>query len=201
MKKTLFLMVVVFALAICLTACGAPSTSTDTSTNDATQNEQTDSGSPVVIKYSSVDVADSAIGMGMTAFKDYVETTSNGRIVVDLYFNGQLGDDTTNMEGVLINTVQMTVADPGVVATWSPAFSCLSLPYVFSDYDSYFNALDNELGSVLATKANEQGFALLGFGECGARHILNSKREIHTPADMKGLKIRVPESEVAIAFC
>ncbi len=202
MKKTWLLMVVIFTLAICLTACGNQTTPTDNSTsdNENAQEEQTSTESPIVIKYSSVDVEDSAIGIGMAAFKDYVEEASDGRIRVDLYYNGQLGDDTTNMEGVQLNTIQMTVSDCGVVGTWAPAFYCMSLPYVFSDYDSYFNALDSELTPILATKAEEADFVLLGFGECGARHILNNVREIHSPADMKGLKIRVPEAEIAMAF-
>ena len=200
MKKTLLLMVVIFALAICLTACGAQDTSTDNTSTGTEDTQTTSSESPIVIKYSAVDVADSAIGLGMAAFKDYVEEASEGRISVDLYYNGQLGDDTTNMEGVQLNTIQMTVSECGVVGTWVPAFNCMNLPYVFSDYDSYFNALDNDLRDALELKARELDYVVLGFGECGARHILNNVTEIHTPADLNGLKIRVPESDIAIAF-
>jgi tripartite ATP-independent transporter DctP family solute receptor len=74
------------------------------------------------------------------------------------------------------------------------------MPYIFTDKESYYEALDGELGDALKEEALESGFKLLGFGDAGSRHIANSKREIRTPDDVKGLKIRVPESEINIAF-
>jgi tripartite ATP-independent transporter DctP family solute receptor len=136
----------------------------------------------------------------MLAFKDYVEKASNGNITVEMYFGGQLGGDRQNLENVLLNTVQFTVSDAGVMAGYNPAFYVLSMPYMFTDKESYYEALDGELGDALKEEASESGFQLFGFGDCGSRHIANSKREVRTPTDMAGLKIRVPESEINIAF-
>ena len=58
------------------------------------------------------------------------------------------------------------------------------MPYIFTDKESYYEALDGELGDALKEEALESGFKLLGFGDAGSRHIANSKREIRTPDDV-----------------
>ncbi|GAB1475534.1 TRAP transporter substrate-binding protein [Bacillota bacterium] len=196
MKKRLTLItVLIVILVLGFAGCGDKQQG-----GEGNQDQQAGAGEKLTIKYSSVDVEDSAIGIGMLAFKDYVERESNGNITCEMYFNGQLGGDRQNLENVLLNTVQFTVSDSGVTAGYNPAFYVLSMPYMFTDKASYYEALDGELGDVLVSEAAESGFELLGFGDCGSRHLANSKREIRTPADASGLKIRVPESEINIAF-
>jgi tripartite ATP-independent transporter DctP family solute receptor len=72
------------------------------------------------------------------------------------------------------------------------------MPFLFSDPAAAFKLLDGPLGKELADKSAAKGLVVLGYWDNGIRHISNSKRPILTPADMKGLKIRVPPDAVTI---
>ncbi|MEA4871720.1 MAG: DctP family TRAP transporter solute-binding subunit [Synergistaceae bacterium] len=124
-------------------------------------------------------------------FKKYVEDTSKGRLVVDLYPNAQLGGERQMLEGMTLGTVEMAMLSPGIAASISPKFQVLDLPYLFKDNFTAYKALDGKLVDILNTQLNPKGVRLLGFAENGFREITNNTKVIKTPADLKGMKIRV----------
>jgi len=154
----------------------------------------------LVIKFASVDVDDSAVGIGMTAFKNYVEKASDGAMTVELYFNGQLGGDRQSAESVLLGTLDMSVVDAGILGVYDGAFNILAMPYAFESKDAVYRAMDGELGRVLSERAQKAGFYIWTYTDAGTRHIANSKRPINTLADLKGLKMRVPEVTITLDF-
>ena len=192
MKKLLVVLACI-ALAMTAAACGGGD---ENDGND--QAPQT--SDQVTIVFSSVDVEDSACGQCMTEFKNYVEDASDGAINVELYFNGVLGGDRDNAEGVLLNTIQMSLVQSDVMTNWVPEFNALYFPYMFSGYDEWFDAMDNKFFDLLAAASRAEGIVYLGFSEAGARYLWNNVREIHSPADAKGISLRVPEAEISIAF-
>ena len=75
--------------------------------------------------------------------------------------------------------------------------SFVDLPFLFSRRDDARGAMDGKLGAFLAQKIEERvNYRILGWFENGFRHISNRLRPIHTPADLKGMRIRVLPSEV-----
>ena len=74
---------------------------------------------------------------------------------------------------------------------YSNDFGVLDMPFLFNTPEAGFNALDGELGERLTAKLKEVGIDCLGYGFNGSRSLTNSKRPIHEPADLKGLKVRV----------
>lgn len=126
-----------------------------------------------------------------SVFKQYVEEASNGRIVVDLYPNAQLGGERQMLEGMTLGVVEMAMLSPGIAASLSPKFQVLDLPYLFKDNFTAYRALDGELLDILNNELTPKGVRLLGFAENGFREITNNEKVIKTPADLKGVKIRV----------
>ena len=184
MKKHIMILLITLIIALSVGASEMPCNSAD----------------GLVIQYASVDVEDSAVGIGMLAFKKYVEDASGGAIKVDLYFNGQLGGDRQSAESILLGTLDMSVVDVGIMGAYNGAFFIVSMPYTFPTKQSCYNALDGELGEALLEKANEAGFHIWGWVDAGTRHIANSVKQINTISDLKGLKMRVPESSITVDF-
>ena len=132
-------------------------------------------------------------------FKPYVETTSNGRIKVDLYPNNQLGAERQMVEGLTLGTIEMGVLSPGVVAGFVPTWQVFDLPFLFKDRQTAYKALDGALGDKLKADALKKGIRCLVFPENGIRQITNNRGPINKPEDLEGLKVRVMENPVHVA--
>ena len=124
-------------------------------------------------------------------FKDYVEKTSKGRIAVDLYPSAQLGGERQMLEGMTLGTIEMAMLSPGIAAGLAPKFQVLDLPYLFKDRATAYKTLDGKLMGVLNDQILPKGVRLVCFAENGFREVTNNKKVIKTPADLKGVKIRV----------
>lgn len=124
-------------------------------------------------------------------FKDYIEKASNNRLVVDLYPNAQLGGERQMMEGMTLGTIEMAMLSPGIAAGLAPKFQVLDLPYLFKDRTSAYKTLDGKVMGVLNEQLTPKGVRLVCFAENGFRQVTNNKKVIKTPADLKGVKIRV----------
>lgn len=133
----------------------------------------------------------------VTHFKNILEERSEGRIAVELYAAGQLGDQTSTLQQVEQGIIQSSLCSTGMIAgSYYDNFNMFEVPYMFPSVEraweivnpntDYFKALAEKTGEA----CNVRPLALLLEG---LRHTTNSKREIHTPDDMKGLKIRTME--------
>ncbi len=133
-------------------------------------------------------------------FVPYVEGESKGRIKVELYPNGQLGGDREMSESVQMGVIQMALPATSVLAGFDKRFQIIDMPYLFGSRETAFEALDGELGQKLNEILLTKGMMGLGFMENGMRHVTNSKLEVLSPADMKGMKIRTMENPMHIAY-
>ncbi|MCD7953848.1 MAG: DctP family TRAP transporter solute-binding subunit [Synergistaceae bacterium] len=124
-------------------------------------------------------------------FEKYVEEASGGRIAVDVYANAQLGGERQMLEGMTLGTVEMAILSPGIAANIAPKFQVIDLPYLFNDRAAAYKALDGKLGQTLNEQILPKGVRLLCFPENGFRQITNNKGPIKSPADLKGVKVRV----------
>jgi TRAP-type transport system periplasmic protein len=125
--------------------------------------------------------------------KAEIEKRSNGRIEVQLYPAGQLGDMTSGVEQVKKGIIQGVQVGDGWIANHFPEIQVISIPYIFKDRDVAWKVLDGPFGKELMNEyVRKTGLRLLHLTENGGfRSFSNNVREIRTAADMKGLKIRV----------
>jgi tripartite ATP-independent transporter DctP family solute receptor len=156
--------------------------------------------SPAVIKlgWTTSDGAQDPYAVGARAFKSAVERDSRGRIEVQLFPNRALGDERQMLEGMRFGTVDAGIITNAVIAQLEPAFSINDLPFLYATESQAHKVLDGAIGQELTAKLATKGIAVLGFMEGGFRNMINNKRPVSTPSDVKGVKYRVMQNPVFI---
>ena len=139
---------------------------------------------------------DSHYGRGLAEFANLVNQYSNGTITLTVQANSLLGGERDLIESVSMGTVAMALISTGPVPNFFPDFAVLDLPYLFPSAEIAYKALDGEVGTELLGQMTSKGILGLGFWENGIRHVTNNVREIVTPADLRGLKIRTMENDI-----
>ena len=131
-------------------------------------------------------------------FKELVEERTDGRFTVEVFPSGQLGGERELVEGAQIGSVDIAVVLAGIMESFVSEFGVLNLPYLFDDRDHVFTTLDGPVGEDLLALLDGVDLKGLAFGEFGFRSMMTAPRPINTPADLNGIKIRVPESDLYI---
>ncbi|WP_148252804.1 TRAP transporter substrate-binding protein [Aidingimonas lacisalsi] len=137
--------------------------------------------------------------VGVDAFAEKLEELSDGAFVVDEQPSGALGGERDMIEGLQIGTLDAVVTSTGPLGNFVPETYVLDLPFLFEDYDHARCVLDGEIGQSLLDKVEENDLIALAWTENGFRHMTNSDRDIKTPEDAEGLKIRTMENEMHMA--
>jgi len=131
-------------------------------------------------------------------FAALVNSRSGGRIKVTVYGAGSIGAEREYVEGIKAGTVEAGIAS-GVLANFFPAAAITDIPYLFPSSKVAWDVLDGPFGDKLrALFLQQTGMRALSFAEVGFRHFTNSIKPIKTPADLKGMKIRVMETPVYV---
>lgn len=193
-KKVLAILLAAALLIAVCAGCAAKETKQDASASNAS------SGGTVTIRYGSADSEDTAVVQGLLAFEKYVEEASNGTIQVEPYINGVLGGDRELCEGLQLGTVDMTMVLGAILGNYDPSFNIFALPYLWTSKQASYDAIEGEFGQTMIERADAIGFKLLGFGDAGAYEIGLNGKQAATVAELSGIKLRGPESEVDIAF-
>lgn len=124
-----------------------------------------------------------------------IATESKGRINLEVYPNNQLGGDTDMLSQVRSGAIDFFTLSPLILGTLVPAAQITGVGFAFKDYDQVWPALDGDLGAhVRAEIAKTEVFAFEKIWDNGYRQTTTSTRPILTPADFKGMKLRVPAS-------
>jgi tripartite ATP-independent transporter DctP family solute receptor len=158
---------------------------------------------PIVLKLAHADATDiftSRKHAQCLTFANLVNARSGGRIEVQVYGAGALGAEREYVESIMAGTVQAGIAS-GVMGGFLPEAMVTDIPYLFPSATIAWEVLDGAFGEKLSDLLLEKtGLRNLAFAEVGFRHFTNSKRPIHTPEDMKGLKIRVMETPLFVTM-
>jgi tripartite ATP-independent transporter DctP family solute receptor len=144
------------------------------------------------IKLAHVDPADwqsSKKGAASVIFKNIVEGESDMK--VELFPAKALGDENDLVQQMQDGTLQMAMVS-GAMAKICKVADVLNIPYTFPSAPVAWDVMDGPFGKELGDYClQKSGLRTLAYGETGYRNFTNGKREIRTPADMKGLKFRV----------
>ncbi len=134
--------------------------------------------------------------IGAEKFAELVAEKSGGNITIDVFPASQIASGAKAIEFVQMGTLDIAVESTMSLSNFVPEIDTLNLPFLFDDAEQAFRILDGDAGKALEKKCEEQGFKILAWWYNGFRNISNSKRPITKPEDLKGLKIRIPESKV-----
>lgn len=131
------------------------------------------------------------------AFKEHVEKATNGSVRVEIFPAGQFGRDQPTMEGLRLGTLELAVAHDGAIATVHKPIGVLGIPFLYDNHEHAWRVYDSAwLQGFSDDMVKKTGIRMLGVADNGVRHFTNSLRPIQTPADMKGMKIRIQPSPV-----
>ena len=139
-------------------------------------------------------------GKGGEIWANLVRERTQGRINIKLYPGVSLiqGDQTREFSALRQGVIDMAI---GSTINWSPQvkeLNLFSLPFLMPDYAAIDALTRGEVGKDVFARLEKAGVVPLAWGENGYREITNSKRPIQTPADLKGLKIRVVGSPLFV---
>lgn len=156
---------------------------------------------PVTLTYAEVNpVEGTVVGDVALAFKAKLEELSGGAVVVDIQASGVMGDEKTVLANILggdtsVDIVRISAFALNQYGAQKSVF--LTLPYVFTSEDHYWNFVSSDLAKEFLAESKEVGlpFNGLAYGEEGFRHFF-SKTEVQTIEDLKGLKIRVSDDPI-----
>lgn len=197
MKKNIT-MVVLLMTAVLAAGCGNKSGSSETAASAV--NTETTEGETVKLRVGIGATADSALGQGVEYFGKLLDEKSGGKIQVELCAGSVLGGDRETIEGVGLGTFEMCNIATGPIANFSEKFMALDLPYVVTDRETAYQALDSEMGREVLDSLENSGIYAMSFWELGFRDLYNAKKIIEHPEDVSGLKIRVMENDVYISL-
>lgn len=157
----------------------------------------------VVIKLANAgpDTPDNRTVKAVAIFKNMVETGTKGEIEVQAYHASKLGDEREALEGIRMGTIQMGTLSGGPVPGFYPPGMLYDIPFLFSSAPAAWEFFKSDT----AKEFNEgflkkTGVRILATTENGFRHFTNNVRPIHSPADMKGLKIRTMQNPAHMAM-
>ena len=137
-------------------------------------------------------------GQGAEIWINLVRERTQGRINMKLYPGVSLvnGDQTREFSAIRQGVIDMAL---GSTINWSPQIrelNLFSMPFLAQDHAGMDAMVQGEVGKRILQIVEKQGVVPLGWGENGFRQLSNSKREIRTPEDMKGLKFRIVGSPI-----
>ncbi len=149
-------------------------------------------GQPITLKYGHAGGETHTWQLWGEKFAELVGQRTQGRVKVEIYPGGQLGNERALTESVQLGTLDLA-ATGAALNQWVPEIAVTDLPFLFRSWEHTFAVLDGPIGRELATRMTGKGFRLVGVNVLGFRHMTNSKRPLNTAADARGLKLRVPE--------
>lgn len=184
-KKVLAALSVLTVSTMVLAGCGGSSSSSSGG-----------SGDKIVLRYAENQVKDYPTTQAAQKFADLVKEKTNGRITVEVYDSGQLGDEKSVIEQIQFGGIDMSRVSLTPLSEFSRNLMALQLPYLYRDADHMWKVLDGDIGKDLLKSTEDSGIVGLSWYDAGARNFYDTQHEIKGLADMKGLKIRVQESSM-----
>ena len=125
---------------------------------------------------------------------------TNGRIKIKIYAGRQLGEEKDTIEQTIMGAIEFNRVNMAPLNSIVPETAIPALPYIFRSTEHMHTVMDGPIGQEILDALQPHGLVGLAFYDSGARSFYNSKRPINSPADMKGMKIRVQNSDLFVSM-
>lgn len=135
---------------------------------------------------------------GILEFQKALEARSNGTLKVKIFPDGQLGSEREVLELLQIGSVAATKVSAATLSNFVPEYHLLGVPYLFRDKQHLFDVLEGPIGKSILEKGSKFWLRGLCYYDAGSRSFYTRDKAIRTPDDLKGLKIRVMNNQMAI---
>jgi tripartite ATP-independent transporter DctP family solute receptor len=121
---------------------------------------------------------------------------SGGRDHIRVFHSRQLGEEKETIEQTRAGAIDLNRTNGALIGNLVPAMNVLAMPFLFRSIEHLQKVLDGPIGDEILNSFEPYGFVGLTFYDSGARSIYNSVRPVHTLADIKGMRLRVQQSEL-----
>jgi tripartite ATP-independent transporter DctP family solute receptor len=124
-----------------------------------------------------------------------VAERSGGRHQIRVFHSRQLGEEKETLEQTRVGAIDLNRTNVALIGNMVPAMNVLAMPFLFRSIEHLQKVLDGPIGGEILDSFEPYGFVGLAFYDSGARSIYNSVRPIRSIADLRGLRLRVQQSE------
>jgi tripartite ATP-independent transporter DctP family solute receptor len=135
---------------------------------------------------------------GILEFKSALNKKSGGKLQIKIFPDGMLGSEREVLELLQIGSVAVTKVSAATMSNFVPEYHVLGIPYLFRNKEHQFDVLEGEVGKSILQKGEKFWLRGLCYYDAGFRSFYTSSKAIRTPEDLKGLKIRVMNNQMAI---
>lgn len=139
----------------------------------------------------------SLVQQAAVRFAESVSAETGGELAVQIFPDGQLGDEGPIADGVGVGSIDIGLG--GVADAIDPKLNVVTLPFLFADAKAAHAFLDGPVGRKVFEAGAENGFVMLGALDSGFRQFATVETDIAAPEDIAGLKIRTPPNPVILA--
>ncbi len=137
--------------------------------------------------------------IALTAFKDYINEQLGEHYVVEVYPSELLGSQTDMVQLTQTGAIDYCIASNAILETFSKNYEIFNLPYLFASAEAYHHSMDDpSITDPIFGSTKKAGFTAVTWLDAGTRNFYTVNRPIESPADLKGLKIRVQQSPTNI---
>ncbi len=136
----------------------------------------------------------------MLLLGEELEKKSEGKLNLEIYPSSQLGSERQCLELLQIGSLGMTKVSAAVMENFAPDMKVFGLPFLFKNKAHRFKVLDGEIGKELLDGGTKYWLKGLGYYDAGSRSFYTKEKQINSPEDLTGMKIRVMESATAMTM-
>src|SRR6202034_1343775 len=130
-----------------------------------------------------------------------IKDATNGEVDVQVFPNSQLGDDTHMLSNLRSGAMQMMAIGDNILGTLVPSAAIDNVGFAFKSVEVAWSALDGAVGDIVRADIAKVGLvAMHRIWDEGFRQITTSTKQINTPEDLHGFKIRVPPSPISLSL-
>lgn len=207
-RKRFQIMALCMAGSMLFTACGKEKaadkeeTASVSDTKDSKNSaEGSDTKKDIVIRMGHTGSDTCMMQLGYETMKEYMERESGGRIQVQIFSGGQLGDDAAHVTAVQNGDLEMIGINNGYMTSYQESMNIFSMPFAFKSQVVAYAVLEGDWGKEMLDSLEEGcGLKGLGYIDSFAYRELTANKPVYTPDDLKGVKIRVMPTEVHLAI-
>ena len=139
-----------------------------------------------------------SVHKGLVYMGERVQELSGGKMRFDIYSSSQLGSENQCIELLQIGSLDITKVNSASLEGFVDPFKVFGIPYLFRSRRHFFDVIDGSVGQELLASTEPYWFKGLTYFDSGARSFYTINKPVREPADLKGLKIRVQKSPIAV---
>ncbi|MEW6622322.1 MAG: TRAP transporter substrate-binding protein [Bacillota bacterium] len=187
-KRFILLVLLLIGFMVLVVGCG----------ENKTKPQDTNGKKQVALKLGHVTQTSHPYHIAALAFKEKVESATDGRISIEIYPARQLGGDRDMLEQIQNGSLDMGLISSAIFSGFTPLLDGLQLPFLMENYDVLHKAVKTDEAKALLAGLEEINVKGLAFYDAGFRHFVTVNKPINEPSDLRGVKLRVVESPLML---